>query len=407
MLRIFALSILAFLCSQSLSTDRAIGSKNRVQDETASQRFQTLLAREQSFMAGVALVAQRLADSGDPKQERELFQMVADRWNEFGREALTIAEEFPDEPEALDALMHHFDGMLPFFPEADQAAKLLLERHVNDTAFITRAPRFVKGLRARVSPAVEKLLRGLSQSESSEEIKGCATYSLAYLLHRKANSATASRAVKELSIEPIHPVMTVEPFLAIAEWVEKADVEASRREAERLYSQVVDHYVKQRAFDSTLGQAARSGLYALRHLSIGSAAPDIVGQDSAGTNFKLSDYRGKVVMLFFSAQWCGPCKALYPKQRALVEKYKNRPFALIGVSGDDSPTVLKEARERGEINWRCFVGGGRNNPIVKQWHVDKWPTIIILDHEGVIRFRDPSALDERVIKHLVDWAQQQ
>ena len=49
----------------------------------------------------------------------------------------------------------------------------------------------------------------------------------------------------------------------------------------------------------TVGEAAELELYALRHLSVGQPAPDIEGPDQDGVRFKLSDYRGKVVLLYF------------------------------------------------------------------------------------------------------------
>ena len=52
-------------------------------------------------------------------------------------------------------------------------------------------------------------------------------------------------------------------------------------------------------FRSTVAEKAASELYGLRHLSIGKPSPDVEGPDQDGTNFKLSDYRGKVVLLYF------------------------------------------------------------------------------------------------------------
>ena len=66
---------------------------------------------------------------------------------------------------------------------------------------------------------------------------------------------------------------------------------------------VVEHHAALGQFDGTLGDAARADLYEMRHLSVGQIAPDIEGTDFDGTPFKLSDYRGKVVMLDFWGYW--------------------------------------------------------------------------------------------------------
>ena len=51
--------------------------------------------------------------------------------------------------------------------------------------------------------------------------------------------------------------------------------------------------------DGTVAEWAKSELYDIRHLGIGSVVPDIIGKDQDGTKFKLSDYRGKVVLIYF------------------------------------------------------------------------------------------------------------
>ena len=55
----------------------------------------------------------------------------------------------------------------------------------------------------------------------------------------------------------------------------------------------------------------------MRHLNVGQN-PEIEGADVAGMRFKLSDFRGKVVLLVFSGEWCRPCVEMYPKERLLL-----------------------------------------------------------------------------------------
>jgi thioredoxin family protein len=78
---------------------------------------------------------------------------------------------------------------------------------------------------------------------------------------------------------------------------------------------------------------------------------------------------------------------MYPHERSLVEKLKDKPFALIGVNSDTDKDKLKEALKEEKITWRSFWNGpgGTDGPISNKWNVSSWPTIYILDHKGVIR----------------------
>src|SRR5689334_10206916 len=74
-------------------------------------------------------------------------------------------------------------------------------------------------------------------------------------------------------------------------------------------------------------------------LTVGKTAPEIVGNDLEGRPLKLSDYRGTVVVLTFSGEWCGSCRLEYPYQRLMQEVYKNRPLTLLSVDSDRDPRV--------------------------------------------------------------------
>lgn len=77
---------------------------------------------------------------------------------------------------------------------------------------------------------------------------------------------------------------------------------------------------------------------------------------------------------------------MYAHERSLVQRLENEPFALIGVNSDSSLEVVHAAMEREQITWRSFWNGGSTDgPISNAWNVSGWPTIYILDAEGVIR----------------------
>jgi len=80
---------------------------------------------------------------------------------------------------------------------------------------------------------------------------------------------------------------------------------------------------------------------------------------------------------------------MYPHERSLVKRLAGEPFVLLGLNSDDSKEKLRAAMERENITWRSwFDGGSTSGPIATRWNVSGWPTIYVLDHKGVIRFRD-------------------
>lgn len=79
---------------------------------------------------------------------------------------------------------------------------------------------------------------------------------------------------------------------------------------------------------------------------------------------------------------------MYPDERSLVSRLKNEPFALVGVNSDEADKY-RSAVEKEGITWPSFWDGGdTGGPIATKWGIWGWPTVYILDHEGVIRAVD-------------------
>src|SRR5262249_135939 len=74
-----------------------------------------------------------------------------------------------------------------------------------------------------------------------------------------------------------------------------------------------------------------------------------------------------------------------PHEKALVERMKGRPFVLIGVNGDDDREKAKAVSAREGVNWRSFWPGGPDRGIPLEWGVSLWPTVYVIDANGVIR----------------------
>ncbi len=80
---------------------------------------------------------------------------------------------------------------------------------------------------------------------------------------------------------------------------------------------------------------------------------------------------------------------MYPHERSLVEELKAEPFAIVGVNSDKDLEQLRPRLAAEQISWRSFWNGagGTDGPIAKAWHVRGWPTVYVIDHEGVIRHK--------------------
>jgi thiol-disulfide isomerase/thioredoxin len=127
--------------------------------------------------------------------------------------------------------------------------------------------------------------------------------------------------------------------------------------------------------------------YFFDNIAVGCDAPATVGEDEDGTLLRLSDYRGKVVMLRFWGNWCPVCRAMYPYERELVDRYRGEPFVLLGVNSDPKE-VMQQAQAASNLVWRSiWDGGDSKGPIAGIYKVTTWPSVIVIDARGKIRAR--------------------
>ncbi len=162
--------------------------------------------------------------------------------------------------------------------------------------------------------------------------------------------------------------------------------------------------------------------FLVENLVPGNVAPNIVGTDTEGVEFALEDYRGRIVTLIFSGQWCGPCRGEYPYQRGMLKIYDEEDVVLLGVNSDAKLETIQQAKIDEELPYRTWWDGhsqpdadvaATEGPIATEWNVSGWPAIYVLDEEGVIRHVNKrggalvAAVDALVIeKRMRGWEAQ-
>lgn len=141
----------------------------------------------------------------------------------------------------------------------------------------------------------------------------------------------------------------------------------------------------ERLRNSPEGKELRSQIEAMKTLKIGELAPDFVQADTAGVPIRLSDYRGKYVLLDFWASWCGPCRQDNPNLVKAYQKYKDNNFTILGVSLDFKQKAWIDAIENDGLVWTNVSDLGYfKNKVAMQYAIRAVPQNYLIDPDGRI-----------------------
>lgn len=347
-----------------------------------NQQFNNIKAE---YGAAQQELRESLARAGEGDERKAILKRHNERKQQLGTRALQLVHVEPKDHLAVDVITWIVSLKTP--PLTAEAFEILTRMHINSED-ILKTCLYASRSQGPDSALVEGFLREVMAKSQNRRVKGLTTFYLAGFLKDRAEFV---RSLKEDSkildwYRETYGIKVVEQNLARA----PNDL---AKESEQLFEKVIEDYADLRTQSGDpLGTRAKGELFEARKLSVGKVAPEIEGQDVDGVRFKLSDYRGRVVLLTFSGTWCGPCRAMYPQERSLVERLKDKPFAVVSFNAEEDAESLRKVIQSREITWRCWYGLGPNgagsDPVCMQMGINSFPSVFVLDPDGVIRYKD-------------------
>ena len=129
---------------------------------------------------------------------------------------------------------------------------------------------------------------------------------------------------------------------------------------------------------------------------IGNKAPELIGKTPSGETIKLSDTKGKLVLLDFWAGWCGPCRKENPNLVSAYNEFKNQKFqngssfTVFSVSLDRTADMWKKAIQDDKLSWQYHISDLQfwNSKHAAIYGVRGIPSNFLIDENGIIVAKD-------------------
>jgi len=142
----------------------------------------------------------------------------------------------------------------------------------------------------------------------------------------------------------------------------------------------------------------------VKQVKLGTPAPEFQVKTLDGKTIKLSDYKGRYVLLDFWATWCGPCVGEMPALKEVYKKYgQDKRFVMLGLSLDNTLDDLEDYVKKNKISWpQGYLGEWAKTKVPESYHVEGVPAIFLIDPAGKIIEKDLRGpmVEQALEKHL-------